>query len=86
MKSKIEFYFIFAFYRNWFYIQLEIADWAPLFACQEAEDHLRMPTDFLGLGEYFALHVSGDSMKNIAINTGAIAIVRAWLKTERLRL
>lgn len=54
----------------------KIAAGAPIFACRGAEDHLKVPTDFLGSGEYFALHVSGDSMKNIGINTGDIAIIR----------
>lgn len=53
-----------------------IAAGAPIFASQEADDHLKVPTGFLGPGEYFALHVTGDSMKNIGINTGDIAIIR----------
>jgi len=53
-----------------------IAAGAPIFACQEAGDHLKVPDNFLGSGEYFALHVAGDSMKNIGINTGDIAIIR----------
>ena len=54
----------------------KIAAGAPIFASQEAEDRLKIPTGFLGSGEYFALHVAGDSMKNIGINTGDIAIIR----------
>ena len=53
-----------------------IAAGAPILANQEAEDHLKLPTGFLGSGEYFALYVAGDSMKNIGINTGDIAIIR----------
>jgi repressor LexA len=54
----------------------KIAAGKPIFAFQEAEDHLTVPAGFLGSGEYFALHVSGDSMKNIGIQTGDIAIIR----------
>jgi len=53
-----------------------IAAGAPIFASQETVDHLKVPTDFLGSGDFFALHVAGDSMKNIGINTGDIAIIR----------
>ncbi len=53
-----------------------IAAGAPTLANQEAEDHLKIPTGFLGSGEYFALYVTGDSMKNIGINTGDIAIIK----------
>ena len=54
----------------------KIAAGDPIFAFQEAEDHLMVPAGFLGSGEYFALHVSGDSMKNIGIHTGDLAIIR----------
>ena len=54
----------------------KIAAGAPIFVNQEPEDHLKVPTGFLGSGEYFALQVTGDSMKNIGINTGDIAIIR----------
>jgi len=53
-----------------------IAAGEPILANQEAEDHLKVPVGFLDPGEYFALHVSGDSMKNIGINTGDIAIIK----------
>lgn len=59
-----------------------IAAGAPTLANQEAEDHLKIPTGFLGSGEYFALHVSGDSMKNIGINTGDIAIIRHQITVD----
>ncbi len=54
----------------------KIAAGKPIFAFQEAEDHLTIPTGFLDSGEYFALHVSGDSMKDIGIHTGDLAIIR----------
>ncbi len=54
----------------------KIAAGEPMFAFQESEDHLTIPIGFLGSGEYFALHVSGDSMKGIGIHTGDIAIIR----------
>ncbi|MCK5164855.1 MAG: transcriptional repressor LexA [Desulfobacula sp.] len=54
----------------------KIAAGAPILANQETEDYLKIPTDFLSSGHYFALHVTGDSMKNIGINTGDIAIIR----------
>jgi repressor LexA len=60
----------------------KIAAGAPIFASQEAEDYLKVPTDFLGSGKYFALHVSGDSMKNIGINTGDIAIIRHQITVD----
>ena len=54
----------------------KIAAGEPILASQEAEDYLKVPTDFLGSGEYFALHITGDSMKNIGIHSGDIAIIR----------
>jgi len=60
----------------------KIAAGAPILATQEAGDHLKVPAGFLGSGEYFALRVSGDSMKNIGINTGDIAIIRHQSSVE----
>jgi repressor LexA len=54
----------------------KIAAGIPILTNQEAEDHLKVPTDFFSSGDYFALRVSGDSMKNVNINTGDIAIIR----------
>ena len=53
-----------------------IAAGAPILANQEEEGHLKVPNGFFDQGEYFALHVTGDSMKNIGVNIGDIAIVR----------
>lgn len=54
----------------------KIAAGVPIFANQETEDHLKLPVGFLSTGNHFALQISGDSMKDIGINTGDIAIIR----------
>lgn len=54
----------------------KIAAGRPILACQEGEDHLTVPDSFLSSGNYFALRVSGESMKNIGIHTGDIAVIK----------
>jgi repressor LexA len=54
----------------------QIAAGPPIFASQDIEEHISVPTGFLGSGTYFALHVSGESMKDVGINHGDIAIIR----------
>ena len=53
-----------------------IAAGEPILAEQNIETFLKVPPGFFSPGEYFALYVTGDSMKNININIGDIAIVR----------
>jgi repressor LexA len=54
----------------------QIAAGPPIFAIQDVVEHISVPTGFLGSGAYFALHVSGESMKDVGINHGDIAIIR----------
>ena len=53
-----------------------IAVGEPTLANQNIEAFLKVPPGFFSPGEYFALHVTGDSMKNIGINIGDIAIIK----------
>ena len=54
----------------------QIAAGLPVFATQEIEDHITVPVGFLGSGDHFALRVSGESMKEVCIHPGDIAIIR----------
>ena len=54
----------------------KIAAGVPILAYQEVEDHLTVPASFLSSGHYFALRVTGESMKDIGIHTGDIAVIR----------
>lgn len=54
----------------------KIAAGVPIFANQETEDHLKLPVGFLSPGNHCALQISGDSMRDVGINTGDIAIIR----------
>tara|TARA_B100000614_G_C14550769_1_gene493890 strand:- start:1275 stop:1910 length:636 start_codon:yes stop_codon:yes gene_type:complete len=60
----------------------KIAAGSPILAHQETIDYLKLPGDFLRSGNYFALNITGDSMKNIGINTGDIAIIREQSMVE----
>jgi repressor LexA len=53
-----------------------IAAGIPITAIQEAKEHLMVPPGFLSPGEYFALRVTGESMKNVGIHTGDIVLIR----------
>ena len=54
----------------------KIAAGTPLLASENGEESLSLPCGFLRSGDYFALKVSGDSMKDAGINSGDIAVVR----------
>ena len=53
-----------------------IAAGSPVEAIRNASDMIDIPESLLGLGSYFALNVVGDSMIDIGINDGDIAIIR----------
>ncbi len=53
-----------------------IAAGEPILAEQNIESFLKVPPGFFSPGEYFALSVTGDSMKNIGIKIGDITIIR----------
>jgi repressor LexA len=53
-----------------------IAAGVPIWAEQNFEDHLPIPASLFGGGELFALHVSGDSMKEAGIRDGDIAVIQ----------
>ncbi len=59
-----------------------IAAGVPILANQTGVETLNVPAGFFDPGEYFALHVTGDSMKNIGINIGDIAIIRHQSSVE----
>jgi repressor LexA len=52
----------------------KVAAGLPLFAEENHEGTLNMPASRFGSGNFFALHVSGDSMQDIGILDGDIAI------------
>ena len=51
-----------------------VAAGKPLFAEENHEGILNMPASRLGAGKFFALHVAGDSMQDIGILDGDVAI------------
>jgi len=53
-----------------------VAAGLPLLAAENREGSVRMPSDQIGSGEHFALHVSGDSMKDAGIMDGDVAVIR----------
>ena len=53
-----------------------IAAGSPMEALKNCTDLIDIPESLLGVGTYFALNVIGDSMIDIGINDGDIAIVR----------
>ena len=53
-----------------------IAAGTPIIAEENIEEYLSFPRDMFGKGEYFALHVRGDSMVEGGINDGDIAIIK----------
>ena len=54
----------------------QIAAGSPIEAVKNSSDLMEIPESLLGDGSYFALNVIGDSMVDIGINEGDIAIVR----------
>jgi len=53
-----------------------IAAGVPIWAEQNFEDHLPIPSSLFGGGELFALHVFGDSMTGTGIRNGDIAVIQ----------
>ncbi len=54
----------------------KVAAGRPLFAEENFEGLIRLPSGYLGNGRYFALKVAGDSMMNAGIIDGDVAIIR----------
>jgi repressor LexA len=52
-----------------------VAAGLPLFAEENFDGNVEIPADYTGNGRHFALKVQGDSMKNIGILSGDIAII-----------
>lgn len=52
-----------------------VAAGKPLFAEENFSGIVKLPSDYLGAGKYFALNVHGDSMKDVGIIDGDVAIV-----------
>lgn len=53
-----------------------IAAGVPILAQENIEDTIPFPAAMLGKGNFFALHVAGDSMIEAGINNGDIAIIK----------
>lgn len=53
-----------------------IACGSPLFAEENIECYVPLPTALIGKGKFFILRANGESMKNAGINTGDYVIVR----------
>ena len=53
-----------------------VAAGLPLLAEENLEGTVRLPTEHLGSGSHFALHVRGDSMRNAGIMDGDLAVFR----------
>jgi repressor LexA len=53
-----------------------VAAGLPLLAEENMEGTIRMPSEQLGSGSHFALHVRGDSMQNAGIMDGDLAVFR----------
>lgn len=54
----------------------DIACGLPILAEENIEEYVDLPQSWVGSGQFFALHASGESMKNIGINSGDIVIIR----------
>ena len=48
----------------------------PLLAQQNCETMLSLPPEMVGRGDFFALHVKGDSMIDAGINAGDVVVIR----------
>lgn len=59
-----------------------IAAGTPLLAEENLERTLQITADMLGTGDYFALHVQGDSMVEAGICDGDIAVIRQSPEAE----
>ena len=53
-----------------------IACGMPIFAEENVEQYVRLPSSWLGRGEHFLLRTEGDSMIGIGISDGDLVIVR----------
>lgn len=53
-----------------------IAAGSPILAEEDIEDIVPLPTDFVGTGPVFMLHVRGDSMEGVGILDGDYVVVR----------
>jgi len=53
-----------------------VAAGVPLLAEENLEGKVRLPAEHLGRGDHFALHVRGDSMRDVGIMDGDLAIFR----------
>ena len=53
-----------------------IACGMPIFAEENVEQYIRLPSSWLGRGEHFLLRTEGDSMIGIGISDGDLVIVR----------
>ena len=53
-----------------------IACGMPIFAEENVEQYVRLPSSWLGRGEHFLLRTEGDSMIDIGISDGDLVIVR----------
>ena len=54
----------------------DVAAGKPLLSEENLEGNLELPNEMLGPGEYFAVNVKGDSMKDAGIVDGDIAVIR----------
>lgn len=52
-----------------------VAAGRPLFAEENFDGHVELPSNLLGNGKHFALNVKGDSMKDAGIMDGDVAVV-----------
>ncbi len=59
-----------------------VAAGTPLFAEENSEGSIEFPVSYLRGGKHFALRVKGDSMKDVGILAGDIAIVRQQNSAE----
>lgn len=53
-----------------------VAAGLPLLAEENLEGKVRLPAEHLGRGDHFALHVRGDSMRDVGIMDGDLAIFK----------
>ncbi len=53
-----------------------VAAGAPVLSVENREGEIPLPCEMLGQGNYFALHIRGDSMVDVGIMDGDLAIVK----------
>lgn len=54
----------------------KVAAGKPLFVEENFDGEVKLPTQFLGPGQYFAVNVAGDSMRDAGIFDGDVAVIR----------